>query len=256
MNKNMSQEDFENIEKYINGKLQGVALSDFETRLKEDKLFANAVEEQKIVQEVIEEQHLRKHLDVFHKALEGNQTDTNEPTSGKLIKMTSWLKYGLVASIALIVGWLGFNYLANNDKGNQDASERLFAAHFTPDPGLPTTMSAVDNYAFFEAMVSYKMKDYQSAISKWQPLLEEKPNNDTLNYFLGVANLAYGNEDEAITFLQWAAEHQDSHFLRDAYHYLGLAHLKNGDEAKAVNALEKSSLKKSKALLEKIAPSK
>jgi len=135
---------------------------------------------------------------------------------------------------------------------SQERNQQLYATYFQPDPGLPTTMSSSTDFLFFEAMVFYKQGDYEKAITKWDPLLKEKPKNDTLNYFLGVAHLANENEDEAITFLQWASEHQQSRFLSDIYHYLGMAHLKQGDEERALIALRKSDLKKSKDLLEEL----
>lgn len=244
---NMLQEEFELIEKYLEGTLEGANLIAFEKRLTEDSEMAEIVEEQRLLRDAIQEENLREKLNDFHHSLSENK----QSSSNKVIFLKSYARYAVAACIAVLLFWGGFTYL-NGAYANKAQNEQLFAAHFTPDPGLPTTMSASDNYDFFDAMVSYKQEDYKKAITKWQPLLNKKPENDTLNYFLGVANLAQGNEDEAITFLQWAAENNNSHFLSDTYYYLGLAYLKSGKASLAIKALEKSDLDKSKPLIEKI----
>lgn len=244
----MSQEEFENIEKYLNDSLEGSSLEQFKSRMAADPVFAKTVEKQRILQDAIQETSLRSALDGFHNTL----METESTSSGKVITFAPWMRYAGAACIALLLAWGGFTYLNGNSGGSQEKNEQLFAAHFTPDPGLPTTMSASDNYDFFNAMVSYKQGEYQKAISTWEVLLKEKPSNDTLNYFIGVAYLANNNEDEAISFLQWAAEYPESKFSKEVYHFLGLAYIKAGDENLAQVALQKSSLKESKALLEKL----
>jgi len=116
----------------------------------------------------------------------------------------------------------------------------------------PTTMSNNDNYEFYEAMVNYKQGDYKTAISKWEVLQKTKPNNDTLNYFIGVANMANKNETNAISFLENVTKNSEFTLVNDAYYYLGLAYLKVNkvDEAKA--NLLKSNTENSKALLSEL----
>ena len=116
----------------------------------------------------------------------------------------------------------------------------MFLEYFSPDPGLPTVMGNNDNYPFYEAMVDYKEGNYDVAIKKWRGLLVSKPNNDTLNYFLGVAHLANDDSKSAIPYLE-KIDVSESFFGKDAKHYLGLAHLKSGDIEKAKALLEKDS---------------
>ena len=160
------------------------------------------------------------------------------------------MKYTAAACVAILIVLGGYTFLQGNSLSNKN--EQLFATYFRPDPGLPTTMSVSDNFDFFDAMVSYKQGDYNKAITKWEVLLKEKPDNDTLNYFIGVAYLANGNEDQAITFLQWSSEHQESKFLKETYHYLGLANIKKGDLDKGKKNLELSDLPESKEVLKVI----
>lgn len=243
----MSQEEFERIEKYLEGTLEGAPLIQFEKRLIKDAVLAANVEEQRILSNAIKEENLSARLDGFHEMLSENK----EESSSKVINLNTYLRYAVAACVAFLIFWGGVKYL-NGTGSNQEQNEQLFAAHFTPDPGLPTTMSASDNYEFFNAMVSYKQGEYQKAIEVWEILVKEKPRNDTLNYFLGVAHLANDNEDEAITFLQWASEHPKSVFSKETYYYLGLANVKKGNLLKGKEHLELSNLPESKKVLEQL----
>jgi len=248
----MSQEDYEIIEKYFDKTLEGEALKRFEKRMVDDPQWAIAIEEQRVLNKAVEEEAFRTVLDDFHEALPEENVERETRSEKSFRGVRSLTRYAIAAAITALLIWGGLTFLKQNKFKAQEQNEQLFATHFQPDPGLPTTMSSSSNFLFFEAMVFYKQGDYEKAITKWNPLLKEKPKNDTLNYFIGVAHLANNNEDEAITFLQWASEHQDSRFLSDIYHYLGLAHLKTGDKERAQIALEKSDLKKSKDLLEEL----
>ena len=128
-------------------------------------------------------------------------------------------------------------------------NEKLFAKHFSPDPGLPTTMSTSLNYEFFDAMVNYKREEYDIAITKWERLLQDQSKNDTLNYFLGVSYLAKGDTQLADEFLQKIADHPESIFSRDAVHYRALALLKKGETEKAIQLLESNPSERNSDLL-------
>lgn len=242
----MTQEEFEHIEQFLSGSLAGEALAVFEKRMTSDSQFAKQVEEQRLLQDAIEEDGLRNTLNQIHESIAAENTEAESP---KVISLKPWMRYAAAACIALLIGWGGFTFFGESGLGNTDSNEQLFATHFKPDPGLPTTMSVADNFNFFDAMVSYKQGDYTKAITKWETLLKEKPKNDTLNYFLGVAYLANNNEEQAITFLQWASEHPESSFSKEIYHYLGLANIKKGDLNKAKQNLELSTLPESEKLL-------
>lgn len=238
----MEQQDFELIEKYITGNLSQEAQMAFEDKIQSDPSLQEQVEEQRILIEAIQEQSLRTTLENIHRDIEEGIPIRRIP-----FYKQPMVRYAIAASVAILFV-IGGAMLSRKHNTN----EKLFASFFTPDPGLPTTMSKTDEYVFYEAMVDYKQGNYEKAILKWNPLLDEKPTNDTLNYFLGVANLASDNGEEAILFLEKTTDNTDSYFLSDAYYYLGLAYLKSGDRALAKKALSQSDLPKSKEVLSKI----
>ncbi len=108
-------------------------------------------------------------------------------------------------------------------------SERLFAAYYVSDPGLPVPMSALSDAAFQDAMVAYKLGEYAEAKVKWEEILLQEPSNDTLIYYLGSAALASGDVMEAIRRLEPLSKDTSSTFHAKAKWYLFLAYVRVKD---------------------------
>jgi hypothetical protein len=131
-------------------------------------------------------------------------------------------------------------------------SEKIFATYFKPDIGLPLIMGTTNAYDFYEGMLDYKQENYMMAIEKWQILLEAKPENDTLNYFLGVANLAMGNAAKSSEFLENQERFRQGIFKEDASWYAALAKIKEGKLDEARVFLQKYPSKRNTALLNEL----
>ncbi len=240
----ISEQELEAIESYLFNKMDGTEKSAFEMKLQTDKKFREEFQKQRALIEGIEEKALISKLNDFHKPFQGKQADS------EILKKPTYKRnrfHWVAASVAVLIG-LGSFWLMN--KPTQ--SDRLFSQYFVPDSGLPTTMGKNDNYAFSRAMVDYKYGKYESAIEMWEEQLSQKPKNDTLNYYLGVAHLANGNEKNAISFLKTAVKQEQSVFKDKAFYYLGMALLKQADISSAKENLKKSSLRKSKELISEL----
>lgn len=116
------------------------------------------------------------------------------------------------------------------------ANERLFAVYYTADPGLPVTMGATDDPVFYDAMVAYKLGNFEEARNKWSPLLMAEPTNDTLVYFIASASLRMDDMSHAIPGFEALANDPASGFNNKSKWYLFLAYIKQGEAEKA-NAL-------------------
>ncbi len=232
-----SQETQELIDAYLLEDLDPNARADFEERMKLFPDFRTLVEEQKAIIRGVEEHTLKNSFEDFHSEI------VEEPK--KKWQSPSWL--ALAASVLILISvsiWAIFS------SGN--SSQKVFAANFKPDPGLPTTMSTSSNYDFYYGMVNYKRKEYSEAISRWETLYAANPENDTVIYFLGVANLANGNARQAKKYLQSAKEKPESAFYEDAQYYLALALLKENKIEEAKQALAESTSPASIVLLKEI----
>ncbi len=240
-----THKELELFEAYLMDTMDVAEKQKFGQQLSNDNMLGKKFQNFKQQVSYIEESALRSKLEEFHGEYE-NTRAIGPNRSGQSSKNLK--KYMIAASIALIAALGSILFL---DGGSTE--KKLFDEHFSPDPGLPTVMGNNDNYAFYEAMVDYKQGNYGEAIKKWETLLGQRPNNDTLNYFLGVAYLATGEGHRSIGFLRKSLDTKNTFFKDDAHFYLGLAHLRTKNKNLAIENLKKSPLRKSKALLNELA---
>ena len=234
-NNNISQEFLETVERYYNDSLPTDERLDFEEKLQNDAVLKTQVEDLNMIFLGIESQSFKEQLDLFH-------DDIPKGKKPSKVRYLHFIKTGIAAAIIIGIGLFWMNKNPSND--------RIYAKYFTPDPGLPTTMSTTSNYTFFDGMVNYKQGEYKTAISKWTTLEQKSPNNDTLQYFLGVAYLADKNPAKAIPYLNKTVSNSKNLFFEDATFYLGLAYLKEDKTTEAKNVLEKSKSDKNKIILD------
>lgn len=238
---NISSELLETIERYYNHSMTEEEKLAFEAKLQQDATFKQEVEDIKILLFSIESQSLKEKLNEFHEDLP-LQMETN--TSSSKVRFLNFRN--IAAAVVIVMASISFWFF------NGSSNQRLYSNYFKPDPGLPTTMSTSDNYAFYDAMVNYKQGNYKTAILKWKKLDAKKPNNDTLTYFLGVAHLANDEVEKAMPFLEKSSTNVTSVFANDANYYLGLAFLKKDKKEQAIQSLNKSTTKNSKKLLKEL----
>lgn len=237
--KNISQNTLELIERYLNNELQGQSLIDFEKKLQNDQDFRDQVDFVKNIPIGVERAVLREKLESFHSEIQ------SQPPTIKLHHTNFFLKIAIAASFIIGFGLLFYFY-------QPPTYEKLYQAYYTPDPGLPTVMSSENDFDFYDAMVDYKRKNYDSAISKWSELYQKAPENDTLNYFLGMAWMASKEEEKALPFLEQVTKNNESVFQNDARFYTALYHVKNNNIEFAKQNLSGLTDNKAKKLLEKL----
>ncbi|WP_318345545.1 tetratricopeptide repeat protein [Flagellimonas baculiformis] len=228
-------------ERYLLDGMDAQERAAFESQLQSDSNLNTKFLEFKGLFRTIEEEGLRSKLNDFHKQLEDDaQIRPLHTTSYRLL-------FRVAAAIALLIalGGIWYFYIPN-------ANERLFNAYFTPDPGLPTVMGNSDNYDFYEAMVDYKQGNYTTAAQKWENLLSQKMDNDTINYFLGAVYLANEEPSKAIPYFDRVLGNTQSSFQSEAAYYKGLAHLKNNEVEAALKSLEQTSDEKGRELAKKL----
>lgn len=197
------------------------------------------------IREEIEDCIRRSKIKEFHKHISDEEVKPDfkkEPikrTKSKAI----WYSTAAILLVLFGIFWM------MNDK---PTSENLFATNFKPDIGLPLKMGTANSYEFDEGMLDYKQENYREAIVKWQSLLVENPNNDTLNYFLGVANLALGNADKSLEYLQNQERFKNGMFKEDAAYYAALAKIKDGKFEEAKVFLKNNPSTKNTSLLKEL----
>lgn len=235
----ISQEQFEQIEKYLSNSMDAEERFEFDKILIGNDQLREQVDEQQILFQAVEEQSLREKLNEFHKGIEVENT--------KVKSIRPYKKYAIAASIALLLGlgyWLTM--------GQKSAHEKLYAAYFAPDPGLITPMSATSDYEFYRGMVDYKQGEYELAINRWDSLIKLNPENDTLNFFMGVSYLALEDPSQALPYLKKVSDSSQSIFNPEVFYYLGLAELKEGNTEAAKVAFETNGSEKALEIISKL----
>lgn len=217
------------MENYLNGRMTTEEQQSFEREMSTNQELREEVEVHRRLVSSIETESVRQMLEQIH---EENFAEEAAP----VVPMHSHSRYfplAIAASVALLIlaGWWVFNWRSSQP-------EALYAAYFSPDEGLPTTLGYADNAQFAEGMVSYKLGEYTEALEYWQPLLSADPDNDTLSYYSGLAFLANDQPEQAMQYLNLIVENEASAYQMDARWYLALAYLKNEQPAKAQALLQ------------------
>lgn len=219
----LGQRTFEAIEAYLIGTMSDAEREQFEAELAHDPVLRTELELQRENMLAVELGQMRQTLG---RIMDDAQADaaTAPPRWG------TWLRHAAIIAlpITLAIWWMW----------RPAPHERLFAAHFTADPGLPVTMSTppgsnalIHDPLFNDAMVAYKLGHMAEARTKWASLLPARPHNDTLRFFIANAALVEGRTTEALPLLRTVAADNASTFRAKARWFLFLALLHAGDRA-------------------------
>ena len=237
----ISQERFETISQYLEKQMTPAEAAAFEEQMKKDETLRQEVEEIRLLLLGVEEASVRKAMEKFHSGLPVVRTMEDKKKNGTIRR---WLA---AASVILLAGLSVWIY-----RSITDTSRGVFAEYYRQDPGLLTAMSSSDNFDFERAMVDYKTGNYAAAAAVWKRQAADRPDNDTLNYFLGTVSLAMNDPAGAAGYLRKVADQQQSVFAPDANWYLGLALLKLDSIPEAAAYIERSDHPRKEALLQRL----
>ena len=236
----ISQQEWETIEAYLLKNMSDEEYAGFEKLIAGNEDWNAKITTVKVAILGIREAAMKDQVEVFHRRMP-ELVNTNM----KPVKRVNWLVAAGVLAVLSISMWLVFF--------SQSKEDRIYAAYYQPDPGLPTYMAATDNYEFEKAMVEYKSGNYKTAIEGWEKLLTQQPQNDTLTYFLGNAYMAAKNYTAAIKYYDLTLKNEKSLFTQDVWWYLGLCYIKENDIKNAMRALTHSEKAEATAIINELA---
>ena len=213
----IDQELFEQIEAYLLDSMTTEERSRFETQLAADPSLQKELELQRQLLAIVS-------VESFNAAPKSAPTQTANITS-----ISKW--YWAAAAVLIFIS--GFWFFQNQTATPQ----KLANQYFSPDPGLPVTMSSSSQYQFYDGMVSYKEADYEKAIAIWKSIATTNRQSDTLQYFIGVAYLNRDHYNDALQQLLPLAE-GNGNWKEKARWYLSLTYLKLNQPQKAQKWLQ------------------
>lgn len=165
----VTPEILDRMDRYAAGDMSTAEKELFETEIQSDPAF-------RLEWEMYQQSVLAVRMNAFRNTL----NNLHEETPVRSIRPRRWLY--VAAGVAVVIASTLYVIL------HQNGTEALFAQYVTTDPGLPVPMSATSNFLFYDAMVDYKNEQYEKAIQKWNGLLVDHPQNDTLIYYVGISH--------------------------------------------------------------------
>ena len=201
------------IEAYLEGNLSEEEKVDFEVRLLVDKDLEEEFElYKKIVGSFkdIQSENIRKQLQAIDEELDNEKNSSTN-------KFYWWA--GIAACLIFLQIYL---YKSNT------------TIPLPLEEGLPVLMGDNNNVEFQNAMQLFKGGKYDASVNRFNRLINSKQDNDTLNYFLGYAELNVQQYLSAKTHLEIVHANKSSVFNLKAKYFLAYALYKNNktEEAK------------------------
>ena len=228
-----TQELFEKIDAYLNGKLEGNDLKSFQDALKGDKALQLEVEKYKLVQAALKDEEeiaFRKQLQSIDAELK------NDDASKKFAFNISRINWKVVAVFVVLIGITSLLYFQSRNQEKRN----LFASYYEPYPMEDRTRGdeMSSHVSFDKLALNYKNEDYDDVIT----ILEnntETATNDRLKLYLGNGYLNVNKENKAIEVFQLIDK--ESTFYDDAQWFLALSYVKMNKKNKAIPILKKLS---------------
>lgn len=223
----VSEDQFEQIERFFLNKMQQSEREAFEERLRRDEKLK---EEFSLYQKMRASLEVRCFLAEREKAKDIVATAHVAPVKKISSGRGKWLAAASILAVLVAGIWLLLS---------PSPSEKLYAKYYSVDPGLPTNMGDEEEYEFFRGMVDYKMADFEKAILRWEKLYATQSEDNQLAYFLGMAWLNLGNTEQAMPFLEKVSVDNNNSFQQSSIWYLALVNIKNGNYTAASQLLAK-----------------
>lgn len=206
------------IQRYVAETLTKPQMEEVARRMEVDAEFKAEVDDYKLIAsgiKISEKQQLKERL----KAIEHKNV-----SKGKSFKV-----WRIAASIALLIG-LGIFYVFLTS----NSTENLYASNFEPYPNTlqPVVRDTPGNPAF----IAYEAGNYDTAISEFEILLQNKNDSD-IQFYLAMSFLNSGAFGKALDNLK-SLSTSNTRYLAQVHWYSALAYLKEGDKTLALQSLK------------------
>ena len=223
--------NFEVIEKYIDGELEGIELLDFEKLLSSSKDIKRDYNlSLEINKSIIEEDvmALRETMDSIYK---------KESKVKRILSVAPKRKfYYAAASVALLIATGG---LVQRLSGPDLDNNAVFEKYYAPYDATITYRSGnteIDK-TLLRALESYEERDYEQALILFEEVLNSRKDDMAVNLYSGISYMEEEKYQKASTSFNSIIKNNDNLFIEQAKWYLAMCYIKTGKEADAKNIL-------------------
>ena len=235
---NLNELEIELIEKYVEGRLEGEAMTDFNTRMKSDKAFADEVTVYQQLMKGVESYGADDFMtkvgqweNEYKNAPKQEARDTKNDADGKVVKLSSrrqYIKYmGIAAAVALAL-FAGSQLFTSEGMTTQ----RAFNENFEAYQDVITDRGSSDVSTLKIGMGLYNKGTYDEAAEALEKYITQEINNDRppnellpARFYLANAQLAEGNIESAVNNFKIVSSSENS-FQQQSDWFLALAFLK------------------------------
>lgn len=179
------------------------------------------------------EKHLKKAIkshenDRLKSKLQEIESEINLPK----LSIFNYRNMAIAASIALLVGWFGYNSLFDTNYNN------LYNTNFSAYPNTVYTITRSDDEKSVErkAFVAYETKNYIIAIEMFDAI-PESTKNSYVSFYKAQAYLGIENTENAKALFEQIVQENDG-FVAESIWYLALIAIKDHEKNQAKTYLE------------------
>ena len=215
------------IDMYLTDKMSATEKAQFENDIQQSTELKTQLEEQKLLMEMVEIGTLKNQL---------NNIDQKWDRLKKDEKRLDFRNLSIAATLVLMIG-IGLTWWVTKP---EPVSDQVFASMYAADPGLPSRMDESLEFEFDDAMVDYKMGDYNKSTIKFLTLSRDKIKPDSVQFYLAMSYLGDQKYKQAYETLKVFIP-EDTRLHQKGEWYLALVALKVDQEAESKSLLEKIS---------------
>jgi tetratricopeptide (TPR) repeat protein len=228
----------EQIELYLEGKLAGHELEEFEEELRTDQDLLNELENYKKAVEgirILSRNQMKTKLKSIHHEVIGSNVRIANP-SFKLIKIAAVIIGVLILTLPSLYFFM---------HSQKTKTERLFEENFSPYINITTQRGEImskDEMLQNTAMYYYNNREFDKALVNFDELIKTQVNPDpTLWFYYAITCLAAAQDEKAIRIFTKLTSDKNYLLFEQSQWYLALSYMKAKDKQKAIGVLKKIS---------------
>lgn len=223
----MNEKNFDRLENYLDDELNEKEILDLEKDLMDDLDLKMELNLHTEINEAIMEEDI---MDLRSKLKAIEIPSTTEEKR----KMKFHGKWRIAAaSMILFIGIASVYYMLGN---KSYTNKEIFIDYYKPYSIVINTRSSETNDSekvIYRALKSYESKDFRSALSLFESVLEKDSMNLTSNFYSGISNIQIQEYPKANKNFTRVLEHKNNLFIEQSEWYLGICYLMTNEREKA-----------------------
>jgi len=221
------EDEFDQIEEYLSGKLSPEERAKFESNLEKDTQFKEKVENRRRILRGIEMAYNQELKDLLVK--EEAKMPHLKPENKNRIRSLYPL-VGMAATVTLLI----IAFFALRDRSLDNSG--LYAQYYQPYPNVEVPVSRSESNDA-NPFILYERGNYGEALTQFSALRTSKPDDPALLFYSGICQMELKSGEDAISSFKELLGLDANKYTRPSKWYLALAYLKSEQSSEAISYL-------------------